>query len=294
MALTHRLDWNQEGHDWPHRHASRFIQAGGLRWHVQCMGEGPPILLVHGTGSASHSWRDLMPRLARHFTVIVPDLPGHGFSSPPARFSGFGLPGMATALAALLRQMGYAPALVAGHSAGAAVLARMCLDGHIAPRALVSINGVMLPLPTTVNILFSASARFLSMIPFVSHYVAWRAMDPHALEILLQGTGSQVDQRGMDLYGRLVRNPGHLDGTLNMMVNWDLHPLGRDLARLSTPLVQVIGSNDRTVLPSELRRVKTVLPQARLVTLPGLGHLAHEERPDLVEALLLEQFSPCS
>ncbi|WP_412852530.1 alpha/beta fold hydrolase BchO [Ectothiorhodospira shaposhnikovii] len=292
--MTGRLDWTRDGHDWPHRDASRFVEAGGLRWHVQCLGEGPPILLVHGTGAASHSWRDLMPLLARHFTVIAPDLPGHGFSSPPARFAGFALPGMAASLAALLEQMHLSPVLVAGHSAGAAVLARMSLDGHIAPRALVSINGVMLPLPGTVSLFFSASARVLSMIPFIPHYVAWRATDRRALEGLLRGTGSRVDARGLELYGRLVRSPGHVGGTLNMMVNWDLHPLARDLSRLSVPLVQVVGGNDRTVPPSESRRVQALLPQSRLVTLPGLGHLAHEERPDLVEPLLLEQFPPCS
>ncbi len=79
------------------------LRPPAIRWHVQRMGEGPPLLLIHGTGAATHSWRGLMPMLARHFTVIAPDLPGHGFTqSPPAhRLS---LPGMASDLSQLLQR----------------------------------------------------------------------------------------------------------------------------------------------------------------------------------------------
>jgi len=57
-------DWDREGRDWPNRAASRFVQASGLRWHVQVMGEGPTVLMLHGSGAATHSWRDLAPLLA--------------------------------------------------------------------------------------------------------------------------------------------------------------------------------------------------------------------------------------
>ena len=76
-------DWDEDGRDWPNREASRVVSAGGLRWHVQVLGTGPTLLLVHGTGAATHSWRDLAPRLARRFTIVAPDLPGHGFTSSP-------------------------------------------------------------------------------------------------------------------------------------------------------------------------------------------------------------------
>ena len=75
-----RLDWTVDGADWPNRDASRFVEAGGLRWHVQVMGTGPVALLVHGMGASSHSWRDVAPLLASRFTVIIPDLPGHAFT----------------------------------------------------------------------------------------------------------------------------------------------------------------------------------------------------------------------
>ena len=119
--MSRPLDWDVEGLDWPHRQASRFVEAAGLRWHVQQMGQGPVLLLIHGTGGATHSWRDLMPLLARDFTCVAVDLPGHGFSAmPPAAC--LSLDGMARLLAGLLARLGLSPELVVGHSAGAACL----------------------------------------------------------------------------------------------------------------------------------------------------------------------------
>ena len=57
--------------DWPNAAHSQFVRAAGLDWHVQIMGSGPTLLLLHGTGAATHSWRDLMPFLAEHFTLVV-------------------------------------------------------------------------------------------------------------------------------------------------------------------------------------------------------------------------------
>jgi magnesium chelatase accessory protein len=54
------------------------------------------------------------------------------------------------------------------------------------------------------------------------------------------------------------------------------------------PLVLMVGTNDRTVPPTDAERVRTLVPSARIVRLPELGHLAHEERPDLVAALIEE------
>ena len=64
--------WQHEGRDWPNREASRFVMAGGLRWHVQVAGQGPDLVLVHGTAAATHSWRDVLPLLAKRRNVTSP------------------------------------------------------------------------------------------------------------------------------------------------------------------------------------------------------------------------------
>ncbi len=295
--VAERLSWQREGRDWPNREASRFVEAGGIRWHVQVMPSNesaragrPVVLLVHGTGAASHSWRGLMVPLSEHFTVIAPDLPGHGFSSAPAS-SGYALPAMARALGALLDKLALKPSIAVGHSAGAAILARMCLDGTIAPQHLVSVNGALLPLSGLAGEVFSPLARLLSGSKLVPKLFAWRAEDPKVLERLLESTGSSVDPQGRELYGTLVRNPHHAAAALEMMAQWDLREMPSSLSRLSNTgckLTLVVGENDKTVSPFESERVCKIVPTAKLVRIRGVGHLAHEEKPQRVSHLIEE------
>lgn len=284
------LDWDSDGRDWPNRAASRFVEADGLRWHVQEMGKGPVLLLVHGTGAATHSWRRLAPLLAAHFTVVAPDLPGHGFTAMPAQARGVSLTGMAAGLGALLRAIDRRPDLVAGHSAGAAILARMCLDGAIAPKRVISLNGAFMPLLGLPGQIFSPLARLFSNSRVIPRVFAFHAgVDANVIPRLIRNTGSRLDAEGERLYRILARSPRHVAAAFAMMANWDLHPLVRDLGRLAVPLVLAVATDDRTIRPSDAGRVRAVLPSAEIVQLRALGHLAHEENPDMIAELIVEQ-----
>lgn len=287
MAATESLDWPRDGADWPNRDASRFVDAGGVHWHVQIAGSGPPLLLLHGSGASTHSWRELLPLLACEHTVIAPDLPGHAFSSTPPAHT-LSLPGMARAIGALLHALQIAPSAVAGHSAGAAIALRMRLDGLLPGRHLVSLNGALLPLPGLAGLLFPPAARLLSLTPFAAALFARSASRNGAVERLIASTGSHIDARGIALYARLVRCRAHVAGVLGMMANWDIAPLARDLPRLDAALTLIAARGDRTVPPDCSRRVQRVVADARLIELDGLGHLAHEEAPQRLAALIAE------
>ncbi|HQT87397.1 MAG TPA: alpha/beta fold hydrolase [Acidiphilium sp.] len=281
-------DWELDGADWPNRSASRFIKAGSIRFHVQILGAGPPILLLHGTGSATHSWRDLAPILAHDFTVIAPDLPGHGFTEalPWSRMS---LPGMAAAVADLLKALGYeAPLLVIGHSAGAAIAVEMALEGMIAPLGIVSLNGALRRFKGVAGQIFSPLAKLMSLNPLVPRLFAWRATNPQVVARLLDGTGSRIDQRGADLYGRLARRSGHAGSALSMMANWELERVEADLPRLTPKLFLITGAEDRSIPPSDAAILARRVTTAKHLRLPGLGHLAHEEQPAMIAAMIVE------
>jgi magnesium chelatase accessory protein len=162
----------------------------------------------------------------------------------------------------------------------------MCLDAHIEPRAIVSLNGALLPLDSLQGLLFSPLARLLAGSPFTARFFAWGARDRGAVERLIASTGSTLDDAGVELYWRLVRSSAHVDGALQMMAHWDLQSLSRDLPSLVTPLTLVVGDADRTVPPGDAGRVVQLLPRARVLHLPGLGHLAHEERADAVADII--------
>ncbi len=281
--LADKPDWTQAAAIWPNRQASQFIEAGGLRWHVQIAGSGPALVLIHGTGAATHSWGGLLPLLADQFTVIAPDLPGHGFTSTP-KLSDLSLPAMAAALAALLTTIHQPPVMAIGHSAGAAILTRMTLDGLIKPQALVSLCGALLPLRGLAGTIFSPVAQLFARTSLVPRIVGQDARRPGAIERLINGTGSQLTAEGVACYRLLVQSPGHVAAAINMMANWDLRPLQRDLPRLSMPLWLMTASNDQTVSPSEAKRVQRHLPSAKIHCIDGLGHLAHEEDPTQIAA----------
>lgn len=285
-GMSARLSWERDGRDWPNRDFSHFVTAGGLRWHVQVMGAGPVLLLLHGTGASTHSFRAVAQLLAGTFTVVMPDLPGHGFSAAPATGAGYTLPNVAHGVAALLQALDLQPALAAGHSAGAAVAIRMCLDGTIAPSAVVSLNGALLPFPGMANDFFGPAARLLAGSRLASRAFAVFTGARPSVERLLRATGSRIDAEGMRLYARLSGNAGHVAGALGLMAHWDLRPLVRDMPRLRCRLVLVTGSRDGMVPPSEAQRMRTLMPRAELITLRGLGHLAHEEQPAEIAALL--------
>lgn len=280
------LVWERDGCDWPHRDASRFVRAGGLRWHVQQLGRGPVVLLLHGTGSATHSWRGLAPLLAKELSVVAPDLPGHGFTeAPPA--SELSLPGMARALHGLLDVLGRSPALVVGHSAGAAIACRMALDGLVPARLLVGLNAALLPMRGLAGRVSLPVARLILWSSLIPWLLAWRARLPYTVERLLRGTGSHLDAEGIELYRRVARSPRHVASTLGMMAHWDLESLQRDLPGLELPLVLFAGGRDRFVPPADVVRVRELVSPAETLVMPDLGHLAHEERPEPIAELVI-------
>lgn len=284
-----KLDWQRDGATWPHSECSQFVQVGNLRWHVQQIQNrkaAPDLLLIHGTGASTHSWRALMPLLASKFKVWAIDLPGHGFTSAgtPSQMS---MQGMAQALASLLETLELQPQVLVGHSAGAAIAMRLCLDGFLKPDALFSLNGALLPLGGLPGLMFPPAAKLMAALPFVPQLFAMSAANPAAASRLIAGTGSVLDAEGTELYARLLRSPDHAAGALAMMANWDLKSLESKIRELQPALTLVVGMNDKAVPPSQANRVHRMLPRSSLIALPGLGHLAHEEQPQTVATLLL-------
>lgn len=284
-ALNPPPSWQRDGADWPLREASQWLDVAGQRWHVQRLGQGPPMLLLHGTGASTHSWRALAPLLAPHFELLLPDLPGHGFSQalPASQRS---LPGMAKALGALLDHLGARPQLVLGHSAGAALMLRLALDARWTRPKLLGLNAALLPFAGLAGWLYPPMAWLLARNPLVPHLAAWRARDERAVRRLTAATGSRLDAQGVALYARLLRRPDHVAGVLAMMANWNLQDLARDLPQLRCPLTLVAADGDLTVPPAQADQAAARVPGAHVLHWPGLGHLAHEEAPERVAALL--------
>jgi magnesium chelatase accessory protein len=227
----------------------------------------------------------LARRLPPGARVIVPDLPGHAFTARPSD-EGLSLPGMAHLLSTLLQVLQARPRVLIGHSAGAAVAARMALDDPASVKTLVSLNGAWLPPAGQGRWFYAPLARLFALNPWVPHVFAFHASHRGPLERLLASTGSRLDRTGIDLYAPLVSDRRHVAAVLAMMTAWDLRPLLQDLPRLAPALHLVVAEGDRTVPPRTSEEAARRQPRAVLHRLPGLGHLAHEEAPAVVLELL--------
>ncbi|KAA5804049.1 alpha/beta fold hydrolase [Alkalicaulis satelles] len=269
---------------WPFAEASQIVPAGGVNWHVQRFGAGPALLLIHGAGASTHSFRELAARLKDKFEIVMIDLPGLGFSSS---LRAPDVAAVARALGALLREIGAAPAVIAGHSAGVAVALRLVLDGHAAPRAIVGFAPALKPYGGRADGIASKTARLALLNPLAARLLSAQASQTRVAR-LIERTGSRLSPEGLALYQQLLRQPGHIAGTLRLMAHWKLRPLQAELHNIALPVTFAAGEADSATPARAIEATARLIPDCRLISLPGLGHLAHEEDPARAADIILE------
>jgi haloacetate dehalogenase len=121
----------------------RIETAPGVEIYARTGGSGPPLLLLHGYPQTHVAWHKVAPELARHCTLVIPDLRGYGASSAPrgdAEHMVYAKRSMAADCVALMRALGHARFMVAGHDRGGRVAYRLALDHPDAVSALVPID----------------------------------------------------------------------------------------------------------------------------------------------------------
>lgn len=283
------MRWPDDLDGWPHAALSRRIDGPVHRWHVQdtapkdAPDKSPAILLLHGAGGSTHSWRGIFESLGQSHRVITLDLPGHGFTQSGSR-SRSGLAPMATDIAALAADQGWPLHMVVGHSAGGAIALQMALNGT-APR-VTTFNAALNSFEGVAGFLFPVLAKILATTPFAPAFFARTASAPAQVRNLLNSTGSKLDDDGIALYRRLIADPDHIAGTLRMMAQWDLKPLRAALPTIQTPVHMITGARDKTVSPRSSIDAALQIPNAQHLSLENLGHLAHEEdTPRAVEQI---------
>ena len=179
--------------------------------------------------AATHSWRDLLPRLAARFTVVAPDLPGHGFTRAPhaRRLS---LDGMASALARAAPAFGVTPAarrrpLGRGGRAAAARRGRARRA-----RRVVGLNAALAPPPTAYSPSLAPLVRAARRAMARRRAAAWLVAATACPGSLLDSTGSRSPAEQVALYDAFARSPAHARAVLAMMAGWDLDALARRAA----------------------------------------------------------------
>ena len=272
------MDWERDLPGWSLPETSRRIVNGPHRWHVQITGSGPDLLLLPGAGASTHTWRKLIPGLSASNRVIAPDLPGQGFTQSP-NASRSGLAEMTEDLTALAVAEGWEPAVIIGHSAGAAIGLRLAQT--LGVRKVIGINPALDNFKGVAGWLFPILAKLLAANPFTANMFSFGATTFRARR-LIEGTGSRIDDESLAFYTRLTGNRSHVNGALQMMARWSLDELVNDLPDISADVLFLVGDNDKAVPPDVADQAAQRMPNATVRHLNDLGHLAHEEDPECI------------
>jgi pimeloyl-ACP methyl ester carboxylesterase len=263
-----------------------FVQANGLTFHVQELGAGPPVVMIHGLffGNLAPWYFFAAPELARRHTVLLYDMRGHGKSDRPA--TGYDLATMTSDLAELAGRYDGAQLDLVGHSYGSLVALRFALDHPGRVRRLVLVEAPLPPhsLAETQGLTEGLDLDGIWNADELRERILSRDDADAILDILPQPLRPMIlsGRRGMQ---RAARNLWFLVGESSMVADLRAEPdiPDEDLRRLGCPTLCIFGS--RSKLRSVGDRLERVIPGARLVELDG-GHYLVNERPRELAALI--------
>jgi pimeloyl-ACP methyl ester carboxylesterase len=231
------------------------------RLFYRVVGQGPPLVLIHGYGTSGHIWLRTLPYLAETMQLFVLDLPGYGRSPAPASWH---VRAMAPVIGEWLHALHLPPVAVMGHSMGGAIAIHLTALAPSTVHRLILVNAAVLPLPRSTSLL------------------ALRA----AYSMLQPGNGSYP----LPLLGDVLQPRFRvLRQTALEMMRCDLHA---ELASITTPALIIWGERD-ALLPIDLgRALHAALPQAPLVTLARCGHRPMLAQPEYFSKIVKEFLQP--
>ena len=252
---------------------SQFVDAAGMRLHVRDTGprDAPALLLLHGFGGSLHTWDALAARLDGSYRVIRLDLPGFGLTgADPGR--DYSDARSHAVLMALMDRLEVARAAVAGHSMGGRIawtLAALHPD-RVERLVLLAPDGFASP-----GFAYGTAPKvpvLLRLLPYVMPAFLLRASLAPAYADPAMVTDALATR-----YRDLLLAPGVRGAILDrtaQAVLVDPVPL---LRRITVPVLLLWGREDRMIPVRNADAYLAALPDARLVTLPAVGHVLHEE-----------------
>jgi pimeloyl-ACP methyl ester carboxylesterase len=270
---------------------SRQIELHGHRVNYRIAGEGPLILLVHGITSTSECWREVMPWLADKFTVLAPDLLGHGESAKPR--GDYSLGAYASGIRDLMMALGYERGTFLGHSLGGGVAMQLAYQfpERCERIVLVSSGG----LGREVHFLLRAAAlpgaewvlpviagpRARNAGHAVGRFMSRLGVRP-ALDLaeFARGYASLADAEARQAFVHTLR--AVIDPSGQRVSARDRLYLAAEV-----PSLVIWGERDRIIPVQHGRRAHEEMPGSRFVAIPDAGHFPQLDQPRrFVEALV--------
>jgi pimeloyl-ACP methyl ester carboxylesterase len=267
------------------------VRIHGHEVGYRCAGEGPVLLLIHGIAGSSRAWTEVMPLLAQHFTVVAPDLIGHGESAKP--LGDYSLGAHASGLRDLLAVLGIERATLVGQSLGGGVAMQLAyLHPEICERlVLVDSGGLGREVSWVLRALTLPGAEFLMPLLFPSFVRTSGNMVARFLyDVGLRSVGAAESWRA---YASLTESANR--HAFVRTVRAVIDPGGqsvsaRDRLYLTAglPTLIVWGDRDGIIPVDHAYATHRALPDSRLEIIEGAGHFPHVEAPGRFVQVLLD------
>jgi pimeloyl-ACP methyl ester carboxylesterase len=257
-----------------HGHERAFVKVG----------EGPALLLLHGLGCDHTTWLPVLHDLARHYTVIAPDLLGHGASGKPR--ADYSVGGYANGMRDLLTVLNIDKVTVVGHSFGGGVAMQFAYQfpERTERMILVAPGGLgpeVTPLIRAINLPGFHQAMGVATLPGIRHLgkAGLRALSRSRLRSARDlAEVADIFESFQDPHARaairhVVRSVVDLKGQIVTMVD-------RAYLTQAMPMLVVWGSDDVVIPVKHAENVARIAPGAVVEVLPNSGHFPHKDHPD--------------
>jgi pimeloyl-ACP methyl ester carboxylesterase len=269
---------------------TRFVTVHGHERAYRMCGSGPALLLLHGIGDSSASWVPLMRPLAERFTVIAPDLLGHGESAKPR--ADYSVAAYANGMRDLLDILGFDIATVVGHSLGGGVAAQLAYQHptRVQRLVLVSSGGVAREVSPVLRL---ASTPLADVVLPLLKFAPARLVTAAAIEVL-RVSGTDIGRDAEEL-GRVidalpdVATRGAFSRTLRSVVDWRgqvVTMLDRSYLAEAMPVQLIWGAHDAVIPVSHAYVAHDAMPSSRLEIFEEAGHFPHHQDPERFLELL--------
>lgn len=247
-------------------------------------GSGPPVVLIHGMVNSSHHWREVALRLADRYTVIAPDLIGHGDSATPR--GDYSLGAHAAVIRDLLTAIGVGSATVVGHSLGGGVAMQFFWQFPQRVERLVLVSSGGLGREVSPLLRSAALPGASAALRVVAGRSSLAALGRVAAALDARGSARGVYVRAIVRALRPLERPGSREAFLQTLRSViDLkgqHVSAVDRLYLLGPVPTLIvwGALDNTIPVQHGRAAHEAIPHSRFETLPRAAHFPHLESPE--------------
>jgi len=255
---------------------SAFIELNGMNVHYRKVGEGEPVLLVHGTSSSLHTWEFWEPVLKEDFTVYSVDLPGCGLTGPHPD-ADYSIDGYITFLNQFTREMGLDSFYIAGNSLGGHIAWEYArVNPGIKKAVLVDPSGFYEPdrkVPLVFKLgrskVFSSLAEHINVKPLISK----------SLEEVFY-TDELITPELRQRYFDMVRRKGNRKAFVQKVAITELSP-EEELEDVTCPVLLQWGRDDAWIPIGLAEIFQKHLPDQRMIIYEECGHVPQEEIPEV-------------